>query len=162
MGQVLNQVLESLLETCDYVVTTNVSAFSACVCVWQVRPLHCARARTFAQIHPPNREYAHLMDNIVRMRRRKPRPLAPAGRKIQTMAEVHVIGELVGGSDFPSGDLFCRWGLSHGSGWRVLEGLSEGQTQIDHPQVCIVTGAIDTIVSMPAQSAALASSTWCK
>jgi len=51
------------------------------------------------------------------------------------MAEVHVIGELVGGSDFPSGDLFCRWGLSHGSGWRVLEGLSEGQTQIDHPQV---------------------------
>ena len=50
------------------------------------------------------------------------------------MAEVHVIGELVGGSDFPSGDLFCKWSVSHGSGWRVLEGDSEGQTQIDHPQ----------------------------
>ena len=51
------------------------------------------------------------------------------------MAEVHVIGELVGGSDFPSGNLFCKWSVSHGSGWRVLEGACEGQTQIDHPQV---------------------------
>ena len=51
------------------------------------------------------------------------------------MAEVHVIGELVGGSDFQSGNLFCKWGLSQGGGWRVLEGLTEGQTQVDHPQV---------------------------
>ena len=51
------------------------------------------------------------------------------------MAEVHVIGEIVGGSGFPSGNLFCKWGVSHGSGWRVLEGVRDGQTQIDHPQV---------------------------
>lgn len=51
------------------------------------------------------------------------------------MAEVHLIGELVGGSGFPSGDLFCKWGLSVGSAWKVLEGLQEGQTQVDHPQV---------------------------
>ena len=50
------------------------------------------------------------------------------------MAEVHVIGELVGASEFPSGDLFCKWSVSHGSGWRLLEGAREGQTQTDHPQ----------------------------
>ena len=60
------------------------------------------------------------------------------------MAEVHVIGELEGGSDFPSGDLFCKWSVSHGSGWRLLEGASEGQTQIDHPEVGIVGGATPT------------------
>ena len=54
------------------------------------------------------------------------------------MAEVHVIGELVGGSDFPSGSLFCKWSVSHGSSWRVLEGASDGQTQIDHPQVALI------------------------
>ena len=51
------------------------------------------------------------------------------------MAEVHLIGELVGGSGFPSGNLFCKWGLAVGSAWKVLEGLQEGQTQVDHPQV---------------------------
>ena len=40
------------------------------------------------------------------------------------------------GQDFPSGDLFCKWGVSHGSGWRVLEGLKDGQTQIYHSQLC--------------------------
>ena len=51
------------------------------------------------------------------------------------MAEVHVIGQLVGASGFPSGDLFCKWGLAVGSAWKVLEGDREGQTQVDHPQV---------------------------
>ena len=54
------------------------------------------------------------------------------------MAEVHLIGELVGGSSFPSGDLFCKWGLVVGSAWKVLEGLQEGQTQVDHPQVRVI------------------------
>lgn len=51
------------------------------------------------------------------------------------MAEVHLIGELVGADKFPSGSLFCKWGLAVGSAWKVLEGLQEGQTQVDHPQV---------------------------
>lgn len=51
------------------------------------------------------------------------------------MAEVHLIGELVGGDKFPSGSLFCKWNLTIGSAWKVLEGLKEGQTQVDHPQV---------------------------
>lgn len=51
------------------------------------------------------------------------------------MGEVHLIGELVGGSGFPSGNMFCKWGLTVGGAWKVLEGLQEGQTQVDHPQV---------------------------
>lgn len=51
------------------------------------------------------------------------------------MAEVHVIGQLVGGYGFPSGDLFCKWGLAIGTTWNILEGKNEGQTQIDHPKV---------------------------
>jgi hypothetical protein len=54
------------------------------------------------------------------------------------MAEVHLIGELVGGSGFPSGDLFCKWGLAVGNAWKVLEGLQDGQTQVDHPQVPVL------------------------
>lgn len=56
-------------------------------------------------------------------------------RTLRDMAEVHLIGELVGGSGFPSGDLFCKWGLTVGNAWKILEGQQEGQTQVDHPQV---------------------------
>ena len=59
---------------------------------------------------------------------------APARSK-RRMAEVHLIGDIDGGDGFDSGDLFCKWGLSYGSAWRVLEGLEKGQTQVDHPQV---------------------------
>ena len=30
------------------------------------------------------------------------------------MAEVHVIGQLVGGSGFPENDLCCKWGIQTG------------------------------------------------
>ena len=53
------------------------------------------------------------------------------------MAEVHIIGELTGGSGFASSNLFCKWGMSVGPSWKVLEGITEGQTQVDHPKVCI-------------------------
>ena len=64
--------------------------------------------------------------------------VAPGDCLINIMAEVHLIGELVGGSGFPSGDLFCKWGLAVGNAWKVLEGLQEGQTQVDHPQVLVL------------------------
>ena len=51
------------------------------------------------------------------------------------MAEVHLIGEIAEGRAFPSGNLFCKWGINVGTNWRVLEGTVEGQTQVDHPQV---------------------------
>lgn len=46
------------------------------------------------------------------------------------MAQLHVIGELVGGKDFPSCDLFCKFGLVTGPDWRLLEGHESGQTQV--------------------------------
>ncbi|XP_077192705.1 B9 domain-containing protein 2 [Paroedura picta] len=51
------------------------------------------------------------------------------------MAEVHVIGQIVGASGFPSSSLFCKWGIHTGGAWKLLSGLREGQTQVDHPQL---------------------------
>ena len=50
------------------------------------------------------------------------------------MAEVHIIGEIVGASGFPSQSLYCKWSLHIGGSWRILGGLKEGQTQVDNPQ----------------------------
>ncbi|KAL3982379.1 Ciliary basal body-associated B9 family protein [Acanthocheilonema viteae] len=47
------------------------------------------------------------------------------------MAEVHIIGEIESASGFPEQRLFCRWELRFGGGWRVIEGVSKGQTQTD-------------------------------
>ncbi|VIO87027.1 Uncharacterized protein BM_BM6433 [Brugia malayi] len=47
------------------------------------------------------------------------------------MAEVHIIGEIEYASGFPEQRLFCRWELGFGGGWRVIQGVSKGQTQID-------------------------------
>ena len=63
------------------------------------------------------------------------------------MAEVHVIGEIAGGSGFPSQNLFCKWGLTAGGAWRLLEGLSEGQTQVDYPQVSVAVATHQIAVS---------------
>lgn len=51
------------------------------------------------------------------------------------MAELHIIGQLVGGHGFPSANLFCKWGTAFGTAWKVLEGKQDGQTQVDHPKV---------------------------
>ena len=49
------------------------------------------------------------------------------------MAEVHLIGELVGASDFQEDSLFCKWSVVTGGSWKVLQGLREGQTHVDGP-----------------------------
>ncbi|BHF69421.1 B9 domain-containing protein 2 [Sparganum proliferum] len=49
------------------------------------------------------------------------------------MAEVHIIGQIISASNFPEKSLFCKWGISAGSAWRLLSGPSEGQTQVDNP-----------------------------
>ncbi|XP_034234571.1 B9 domain-containing protein 2 isoform X2 [Thrips palmi] len=49
------------------------------------------------------------------------------------MAELHVIGQIASASGFPSHNLFCKWGIHAGGGWRVIEGLTEGQTHVDNP-----------------------------
>uniref|UniRef100_A0A8V0XXN7 B9 domain-containing protein 2 n=1 Tax=Gallus gallus TaxID=9031 RepID=A0A8V0XXN7_CHICK len=50
------------------------------------------------------------------------------------MAEVHLIGQLLGASGFSQRRLFCKWGLHAGGAWKLLGGLCEGQTQVDDPQ----------------------------
>lgn len=30
------------------------------------------------------------------------------------MAEVHIIGQIVGASDFPDNSLYCKWSITHG------------------------------------------------
>lgn len=100
-----------------------------CCCVWYISPggryAPLSASSDPPTIHPRRAPHAHA---YARWRGAHAEAQLP-------MAELHIIGELVGGSDFPSADLFCKWSVSHGSGWRVLEGAREGQTQIDHPQV---------------------------
>ncbi|XP_063687759.1 B9 domain-containing protein 2-like [Bolinopsis microptera] len=49
------------------------------------------------------------------------------------MAEVHIIGNLDGGEGFSSPNLSCKWCFETGGAWRLLEGVKDGQTQVDHP-----------------------------
>ncbi|KAM6153573.1 B9 domain-containing protein 2 [Erethizon dorsatum] len=51
------------------------------------------------------------------------------------MAEVHVIGQLIGATGFSESSLFCKWGIHTGAAWKLLSGVREGQTQVDTPQV---------------------------
>uniref|UniRef100_A0A914PCQ3 B9 domain-containing protein 2 n=1 Tax=Panagrolaimus davidi TaxID=227884 RepID=A0A914PCQ3_9BILA len=49
------------------------------------------------------------------------------------MAELHIIGQIESGKNFPDNSLCCRWALQIGGGWRIIEGEHEGQTQTDIP-----------------------------
>ncbi|XP_069998522.1 B9 domain-containing protein 2 [Penaeus vannamei] len=64
-----------------------------------------------------------------------PTPILPKGNESGPMAEVHVIGQVTGASGFGRSSLFCKWTLQLGGGWRVIEGLAEGQTQADCSEV---------------------------
>uniref|UniRef100_A0A8C2LWS7 B9 domain-containing protein 2 n=1 Tax=Cricetulus griseus TaxID=10029 RepID=A0A8C2LWS7_CRIGR len=51
------------------------------------------------------------------------------------MAEVHVIGQILGATGFSESSLFCKWGIHTGAAWKLLSGVREGQTQVDTPQI---------------------------
>ncbi|KAM9047317.1 B9 domain-containing protein 2 [Balaenoptera ricei] len=51
------------------------------------------------------------------------------------MAEVHVIGQIMGATGFSESSLFCKWGIHTGAAWKLLSGVREGQTQVDTPQI---------------------------
>ncbi|KAK0400382.1 hypothetical protein QR680_003470 [Steinernema hermaphroditum] len=59
------------------------------------------------------------------------------------MAELHVIGQIQKGSDFPDARLFVRWNMHTGGGWKVVQGEIEGQTQTD------LSGLADAYFSHP-------------
>ncbi|KAI8475833.1 MAG: B9 domain-containing protein [Monoraphidium minutum] len=47
------------------------------------------------------------------------------------MAELHIVGQLVGASGFDGHSIFCKWGVHAGRSWELVEGLDGGQTQAD-------------------------------
>ena len=51
------------------------------------------------------------------------------------MASVYVMGQIIGGYDFPSGvkGLHCQWSLVTGTHWQKIQGLDQGHTQLDFP-----------------------------
>ena len=51
------------------------------------------------------------------------------------MAELHIIGTLQGASGFPRSELCCKWAIVAGDDWKVIEGDTEGRTQVDLPSV---------------------------
>jgi hypothetical protein len=52
------------------------------------------------------------------------------------MPEVHIIGEIEGGYGFSEPNLFCKWKIvADEHYWTLLEGYSDGQTQVDMPEV---------------------------
>lgn len=53
------------------------------------------------------------------------------------MAEVHIIGTLIGATEFPSANLCCKYKFITGDGWTLLEGKPDSRTQVDIPLVSI-------------------------
>ena len=51
------------------------------------------------------------------------------------MAELHIVGTLMGASDFPSSELTCKYAFNVGDDWKCLEGEEWGQTHVDSPDV---------------------------
>ena len=51
------------------------------------------------------------------------------------MAELHIVGQLVGASDFTLPSLFCKFSFEAGANFRLLQGQTAGQTQCDMPPV---------------------------
>ncbi|XP_058799488.1 B9 domain-containing protein 2-like [Phymastichus coffea] len=45
------------------------------------------------------------------------------------MAELHLIGTITSARNFQRSRLFCKWSFSTGSGWKIINGNDEGQTQ---------------------------------
>ncbi|KAJ3321936.1 B9 domain-containing protein 2 [Blyttiomyces sp. JEL0837] len=50
------------------------------------------------------------------------------------MAEVHVIGTILGASGFPKSELCTKWTFVAGDEWNLVEGDEAGQTQVDLPE----------------------------
>ena len=49
------------------------------------------------------------------------------------MAELHIVGELIGAEDYSLPSLFCKFAVEAGSNFRLLQGATSGQTQCDMP-----------------------------
>jgi hypothetical protein len=70
--------------------------------------------------HPPRADFARTEANAVRRAARlqaRPQP------------ELHLLGELCGGSGFGAGvGIACKWALEAGERWELLEGFAGGHS----------------------------------
>lgn len=55
--------------------------------------------------------------------------------KFGVMAELFVVGEVLGASGFNGNNLVCKYAVAFGENWRLSEGEASGQTQTDYPKV---------------------------
>lgn len=53
---------------------------------------------------------------------------------IPTEPEVHIVGEIVGGSKFDSDNSFCVFSVKRNKEWQCVGGEEQGQTQVDYPE----------------------------
>lgn len=51
------------------------------------------------------------------------------------MAELHVVGEIIGAQDYSLPSLFCKYTFDTGGNFRLLQGHTAGQTHCDMPPV---------------------------
>jgi hypothetical protein len=57
-------------------------------------------------------------------------------KKTTKMPELHIIGQIECGYEFPKNSLFCKFKfVADETYWELLEGTKEGQTQVDFPAV---------------------------
>ena len=47
--------------------------------------------------------------------------------------EIHVVGEIIGGSGFSSNNAFCTYEITSGKQWVCVGGNEQGQSQVDYP-----------------------------
>jgi B9 domain-containing protein 2 len=47
------------------------------------------------------------------------------------MAEIHIIGQIVGATEFDKDDLFCVYSVNKGRNWVHVSGEEKGETQVD-------------------------------
>lgn len=59
--------------------------------------------------------------------------------------EVHVIGEIIGGTNFEFDNAFCTFEFTAGKLWELQGGEGKGQTQVDYPEVCTCCVAVDCV-----------------
>lgn len=62
------------------------------------------------------------------------------------MAEVHIVGEIIGASGYEFTSLFCKYSFEVGSNFRLIEGQISGQTHCDMPmedEMAVLTHPLD-------------------
>lgn len=69
-----------------------------------------------------------------------------------SLSDAYFFGRIIGSSGFRDGS-FCRWWISTGQQWNLVNGLDHGQTQVDTPiheeEMCIWSHPIDVHYEFP-------------